>query len=117
MHVYDHNTMERTFHMSFLDSMRDVFSEWSMSLSAMNAAAASGKAVELLRQGLVGRYGISDITVHSGGQDPRQPEFSLQVESYEPLTDQTRLLVQHQNRIVNGRFGTNISLHFVERRR
>jgi hypothetical protein len=69
VHVNHHNMTGRTFHMSFLDWLPEFFQECSLSLSGVNAAVASGKAVELLRQRLVGRYGISDISVHPGGRE------------------------------------------------
>jgi hypothetical protein len=108
MHVYHQNMAGRTFHMSFLDWLPEFFRECSLSLSGVNAAVASGKAVELLRQRLIGRYGISDIRVHSGGREVDNLIIAIQIETYEPVADHARRLIEYEIHSVNERYRTNI---------
>ncbi len=108
VHVNHHNMTERTFYMSFLDGLREFYRECSVSLFGVNAALASGKAVELLRQRLVGRYGISDIRVHSGGRECDKPDINIQIQTYEPVTDHARRFIEYEIHLVNERYRTDI---------
>jgi hypothetical protein len=112
VHVYHHNMAGRTFHVSFRDWLRELFRECSMSLSSVNAAVASGKAVELLRRRLGGHYGISDISVDSGGRECDKLEINIRIQTSEPVTDHARRLFEHaieyEIHLVNGRYRTNI---------
>jgi hypothetical protein len=108
VHVNQHNMAGRTFHMSFLDWLSEFFQECSMNLSGVDAAVASGKAVELLRQRLVGRYGISDIRVRPGGRGADSPIITIQIETHEPVADHARRLIEYEIHLANDRYRTNI---------
>jgi hypothetical protein len=108
VHVNHHTMTDRTFHVSFLDGLREFCRECSVSLFGVNAAIASGKAEDLLRQRLVGRYGISDIRVHPIGRECDRPTIDIQIQTHEPVTDHARRLIEYEIRLVDERYGTNI---------
>jgi hypothetical protein len=108
MHVYHQNMAGRISHISFLDWLPEFFRECSMNLSGVNAAVASGKALELLRQRLVGRHGISDIRVLPGGREVDNPIITIQIETDEPVADRARRLIEYEIHSVNERYSTNI---------
>ncbi len=87
---------------SLVESLREFLRQYSIGTDNVNAAVRSGKAFEALRQQLVGRYGTKNIVMScAGNRGTRRPEFTIQVESYKPLGDHARHLVDFQVHSVN----------------
>lgn len=87
-----------------------------MSLSGVNVAITTGKAMDLLSQRLITRYGISDIRVESGGKEYVKPVMNIQIRSDGPFTEHSRRLVEYEIHKVNERYRTNIHAKYSLRK-
>ncbi len=95
-------------HVPVRELIREFFSEISAHFAQTNLAVTEGKALEQLKERVVGLFGIREISVEESRWERRGPDIKVTFRSSERISPLVERLIHLNIERVNRRFGTRI---------
>ncbi len=96
------------FHAPLWDLLQETFHRIEASLAQTDMAVKQGKAVDELRDRLVGFYGIADVRVENSVNLRGPEDMNVSLDVAGPLTPEQRSVIRRTLAEVNRRYGTQL---------
>jgi hypothetical protein len=96
------------FQVPQLETVREFFDRISKLFAQMDLATKHGKALEHLRERVIGLYGIEEMIVREPGSERDSPEIKISLVTSRPQSLEEQYLIRRILDEVNRRFGTSI---------